>query len=205
MDVQTVWQCSRNGVAVSHDGGETWEQQDVPPDSIGLGCRFISFLDGQVGWVAASGALVATADGGLTWTEVEIPEGIEIRAISLRTPSDGYILDNTLTLHVTGDGGESWTSLPIEIEIPEALAQMDYEVASDVVRFFDDDHGVIVLGLVGGGESRLLSIRTDDGGRTWEQEDVPAVIGALTLTHDARFLTVTPLFGETDAVVLEYQ
>jgi photosystem II stability/assembly factor-like uncharacterized protein len=61
------------------------------------------------------------------------------------------------------------------------------------VRFLDADHGLIVLSLTGDGQSRVLSLRTTDGGQTWDRDRVPVSIGQFLLTHDGTILTVADL------------
>ena len=59
------------------------------------------------------------------------------------------------------------------------------------VKFTDDENGVAILVLAGGGKSNLLALHTSDGGQTWEHHDVPTELGAIYLSHDGAYLTVT--------------
>jgi len=67
------------------------------------------------------------------------------------------------------------------------------------MRFFDADHGLVVVSLVGGGSSEVLALRTTDGGQTWEEESVPTPIGTFYLTRDGTVLTMT---GTTKEVIV---
>jgi len=182
---------------VSTDGAQNW--QTVSRLAYGGDSPFISFLDTQTGWAASSEQLEATIDGGQTWVEIALPqEAATIAAITLRTAGDGYLLDNAGSLYITEDGGESWSLQTLGLDT-EILTSLSIPLAA--IRFFDADHGLIVLILMGEGD--VLAMRTADGGQTWEQESVPAEFGPLYLTHDGTILTVTGTGGQI--TVLRYE
>jgi photosystem II stability/assembly factor-like uncharacterized protein len=187
VDSQVIWQCSLGPVGVSTDGGQTWQAVTDYGN-----CRQLSFLDAQTGWIATPFQLGATTDGGQTWVEVPPPESVDnIAAVSLRTPTDGYLLDSTGILHVTQDGGQSWSSYTLGLDLAGSPIP-NRDTASAAVRFLDADHGLVVVHLAGGLSSRVVALRTSDGGRTWEQEEVgPAsLLVALYLSHDGSALTI---------------
>ena len=134
-----------------------------------------------------------------------LPEEIgKIAAISLRTPEDGYILDFDRTLYNTDDGGKSWSARTLEIEDSD-LELMDLYLPSAAIRFKDNEHGVVIMNLAGGGKSELLTLHTSDGGQTWEHDIVPVGLGVLYLSHDGEYLTVTELGGGGKVTLLKYQ
>jgi photosystem II stability/assembly factor-like uncharacterized protein len=168
-------------------------------------CRQLSFLDTQTGWIATADQLGVTTDGGQTWQEVPLPAGVErIAAISLRTPSDGYLLDNAGILYVTQDGGQSWSSHTLGLDLEGAIIP-SRETASVAVRFSDAERGLVVVHLAGGISSRLVTLHTTDGGRTWEQEgSMPvSLLVALYLSHDGSTLTITDQ-AESQVIVLRH-
>ena len=200
VDSQVVWQCSLGPVGVSTDGGQTWRAVTDYGN-----CRQLSFLDAQTGWIATPFELGMTTDGGQAWVEVPLPEGVEnIAAISLRTPTDGYLLDSIGILHVTQDGGQNWSSRTLGLDL-EGRPIPDRETASASVRFFDADRGLVVVHLTGGLSSEIVALRTADGGRTWEQEEVisSSLFIALYLSHDGSVLTVAD-HAEKQVIVLRY-
>jgi hypothetical protein len=214
VDDQTVWVCGRmtgqsfstpGGVRLSVDGGQTWEEQTTYQTTPGF-CP-LSFLDTKVGWVANAGKLSATADGGVTWEELILPDSIsEIVAISLRTPSEGHVLDYAGNLYTTRDGGESWSSQPLGLEkYGELKVLLPTNTAIAAMRFYDADQGVVVLNLAGGGERKVVALRTVDGGQTWDEESVPSEIGIPYLTHDGRLLTICELLNTSSAKLLRYR
>ena len=73
------------------------------------------------------------------------------------------------------------------------------------MRFIDADHGVVVLDLAGGGERKIIALRTADGGQAWEEESVPTELGIPYLTHDGQFLTVAGLLDTSNLTLLRYQ
>ena len=165
-------------------------------------------MDDKTAWYLSPSRLEVTTDGGVTTEEVSLPESVRpgtILAISLRTPSEGYVLHDTGTLYTTRDGGQSWSSQVLGLE--EKYAEMKSlpagGIAPAAMRFFDADHGMIVLSLVGGG-SKVVVLRTADGGQTWTEEAVPTEIGTPYLTHDGRFLTLHSFFSDGQITVLRY-
>jgi len=202
VDVQTVWQCGRLDTRVSTDGGETWQSTDF---SAGIHC-VISFADADTGWVFGSSGTWSTTDGGQNWNEVTLPEAVDdVTAISLRTLDEGYLLTPNLALYVTHDGGESWSTMALPLDAYEGMTLPPANLATAAVRFFDAENGVVILSLVGGGESKLVALRTANGGQSWEEEIVPVKPGVLYLTRDGRYLTTRSLLGAGEVAVVEYQ
>jgi photosystem II stability/assembly factor-like uncharacterized protein len=134
-----------------------------------------------------------TTDGGATWEAIALPEDVSgVAAISLRTPTDGYLVDMDGVLHITQDGGKTWSSRSLGLDAPDIL---DFASGSFVnttpqaaVRFVDAEHGLVVLGL--SGKTHLIALRNADGGETWKEENLPAELGKPYLSRDGKFLTV---------------
>ncbi len=205
MDVQTVWQCSITQAKVSISGGQTWESTEIPG---GINCT-VSSADAETGWVFSLLELKATTDGGETWEKVPLPEGAraaDIVAISLRAAGEGYILSSDGIVYATQNKGESWSSLPLDMEEYGEMTLLPSDLPPAAVRFFDADNGMIVLSLVGGGQKKVVALRTTDGGETWADETVfTGDVGILHLTHDGKFLTITSFLRPDQVTVLEYQ
>ncbi len=202
-DEQVAWHCGNGGhVRVSKDSGQTWHVvADFGPNEP-RHCRMLSFVEPETGWVATPDQLGATTDGGTSWTEINLPEGIQnMAAIALRTSNDGYLLDKKGDVFITQDGGETWISGSLGLEAGKEL--MDFNAPMAAMRWYDADHGLVVVSLVGKGDSEVLAFHTADGGQTWEQESVPAQFGVLYLTRDGRVLTITHLGNKI--TVLRYE
>jgi photosystem II stability/assembly factor-like uncharacterized protein len=202
VDVQTVWHCNLRDIKMSTDSGQTWESTGTPghPD-----CK-ISFVDQDTGWVISGLQLRATDDGGATWNELDLPGGIaKVTAISLRTADAGYLMTSAGTLYKTVDGGESWSSLPLDLAAYGEMGLLPSNLPSAAIRFFDADNGVVVVSLAGGGQSQVLALRTSDGGLTWEEEPVPVDIGVPYLTRDGEFLTIHSFLKSNMIFVAQYK
>jgi photosystem II stability/assembly factor-like uncharacterized protein len=201
VDEETIWAVGDAGlVRRSSDGGRTWET--VSRLHYPGSAAYISFVDDQVGWAASLSQLEATSDSGQTWAVIRLPDGAAtIAAISLRSATDGYLLDDTGTLYVTQDGGESWAQRSLGLG-GTIITTRQQQLAA--VRFLNAEHGLVILSLEGElGE--ILALRTADGGRTWQQEIVPGSIGPLHLTYDGRTLTVMVLTQSPPVTVLGYE
>lgn len=173
----------------------------------GISCR-VSFVDSRTGWILGVGKLSSTTDGGTTWGELALPQDVgvtnRVLAISLRTPDEGYLFDSKGVLHVTRDGGQSWSPLDLGLDRYGGLKPVPYDTSSVAVRFLDAENGVVVLGLAGGGKSKMLALHTADGGKTWKEEEVPTSIGLPYLTRDGKVLTLFGMFDVGKITVLRY-
>ena len=202
VDEQSIWSCylSSNYWFVQ-DSYQTWNKV---PNPTSTKCLLLSFADNENGWAVVGTTdtdLVATSDSGNSWEEIVLPEGIgEIAAISLRSSNDGYILDFDRTLYETHDGGKSWSHQTLELEDKE-LEAMHMGDSSAAIRFSDEDNGVVILNVAGGGNSALLALHTSDGGKMWDPHEIPTGFGPIYLSHDGRYLTVNE--PGKDVVLLE--
>lgn len=190
VDVQTIWQCGMQNVSVSTDGGKTWKA--VAGKAGGMGC-ILSFADAQTGWLGFGSKFESTADGGATWKELVLPKDAgKAAAVSLRTPTEGYLLDQNGVLFTTRDGGKTWSSQSLGLDAPEILGfgggAFVNETPQAAVRFIDAGHGLVVLGL--SGKAGMIALRTADGGKTWKEESLPAKLGTPYISRDGKFVTV---------------
>lgn len=190
-------------VSVSTDGGKTWKAAEGKAG--GMGC-IMSFADAKTGWLGFGAKFEMTADGGQTWKELVLPKDIgKVAAISLRTPTEGYLVDDAGVLHMTRDGGKTWTSQSLGMAKPGILGfgsgPFINEIPQAAVRFFDAKRGVVVLGL--SGKTSMIALRTADGGKTWKEETLPALLGTPYLTRDGKFLSVNK-WGE-GLTLLKYE
>ncbi|MBN1221366.1 MAG: hypothetical protein JXM69_20750 [Anaerolineae bacterium] len=212
VDAQTVWLCALDDQGLSTDGGQTWQITDggqtwrIGPGVGGNGC-LLSFTNASTGWILDSKKLRVTVDSGQTWEDVTVPENDvgNIAAISLRAPGEGYVLDFDGILHTTQDGGKNWSSHILDLEKYEGLKFMPIALSTATMRFFDADHGLIVLNLMSGeGETKVVALHTADGGQTWEDEVVTNDIGNLHLSPDGKVLTITSYLNSSTITVFRY-
>jgi photosystem II stability/assembly factor-like uncharacterized protein len=204
VDVKTIWQCGLKNISVSTDGGKTWKA--VAEKAGGMGC-ILSFANAKTGWLGSGAKFQMTMDGGATWKELALPKDVsKVAAISLRTPTDGYLLDQDGVLHITQDGGKTWSSQSLGLDHPSIMGfsteKFINETPQAAVRFLDAEHGLVVLGL--SGKTSMIALRTADGGKTWKEESLPTkLFGAPYISRDGKFVTVNK-WGE-GTTVLKYE
>ncbi len=190
-------------VSVSTDGGQTWKA--IADKAGGMGC-ILAFADTETGWLGSGNEFQITTDGGATWKKLALPKDVsKVAAISLRTPTDGYLVDEDGVLHITQDGGKTWSSLSLGLEDPSIMGFVSggfvNETPQAAVRFLDADHGLVVLGL--SGKTSMVALRTADGGKTWKEENLSAGLGKPYISRDGKFLTVNITFKEL--TLLKYE
>jgi photosystem II stability/assembly factor-like uncharacterized protein len=203
VDVRTIWQCGLKNLSVSTDGGKTWKA--IADKAGGMGC-ILTFADAKTGLFGFGNKFQMTTDGGATWKELALPQAVsKVAAISLRTPVDGYLVDDKGVLHITQDGGKTWSSRSLGLDNPGIMGFASggfiNETPQVAVRFVDADHGLVVLGL--SGKASMIALRTTDGGKTWKEEILPAKPGTPYISHDGKFLTVNK-WGE-GITLLKYE
>jgi len=203
VDVQTIWQCGMKNLSVSTDGGKTWKA--IADKVGGMGC-ILAFADAETGLLGFGNKFQMTTDGGTTWKELALPEAVsKVAAISLRTPNDGYLIDEKGILHITQDGGKTWSSRSLGLDNPGIMGFASggfvNETPQAAVRFINADHGLVVLGL--SGKTSMIALRTSDGGKSWKEESLPAKLGTPYISHDGKFLTVNK-WGE-GITLLKYE
>lgn len=191
VDANVAFHCGNKGhVRMSVDGGETWDEVadfgDMEPDQ----CRFLSFADPKTGWIASPFRIAATHDGAQSWTEFDMPEASKnIAAINLRTANDGYILDLSGKLFMTGDAGKTWSERMVPLN---GLVLQTLKCPTAAMRFSDANHGTVVVASTG----KILSFLTADGGKTWTKSVVSdKLFGFIFLTKDGKTLTITSKLG----------
>jgi len=202
VDGRSIWLCNQFGVFTSKDGGRSLSQTYSPYDT----CRILSFADDTHGWSSFDWNIAATDDGAIRWLDLEKEYNMgDIAALSRRTPEEGYVLTYDGIFWSTSDAGASWTSTDLEIVDDDMrIANQDGRPPVSM-HFQDEDNGVIVLTMAGRGNTQFFSLHTADGGQSWARQEIPLNLGAVYLSHDGRFLTVTELGGQGTVTILENQ
>jgi photosystem II stability/assembly factor-like uncharacterized protein len=185
------WGITEANVVRTNDGGITW--YDVtPPDVEEVGSTVATFiLDQDHAWVQKpdfnnfpnNGLLYRTADGGLTWTVSSTPfSGGDLSFID---SNNGWMLadlgvgagSNAVAVFQTTDGGGTWTqTYTNDPNNPEAADSLPLGgLKSDLVPI---NMRTAWVGGVIYAPGTVYLYRTDDGGQSWTQVNLPLPEGA---------------------------
>ena len=141
-----------------------WVTLDTGTDA---SLRGLAALDGATAWTTGSGGTVLrTEDGGQSWKRLEVPDttGLEIRDVELFDTRTALLMTagQPARIYRTEDGGATFA---ITHESPHG------EAFFDALAFWDDQRGLLFSDPV---EGRFLVLKTDDGGRNWQEIDPAA-------------------------------
>jgi len=135
----------RGIVLFSDDGGDTWEQADVP---VGVGLTAVTFPGPRMGWaVGHCGVVLHTTDGGETWQRQL--EGTAVAQMAL---------ENAQAQAERAGPGDSEARQMVNNAI---LLVEDGPDKPFLDLYFENDREGIIIGSYG------LIFRTEDGGDTW--------------------------------------
>ncbi|MDP9320610.1 MAG: hypothetical protein M3P16_05910 [Chloroflexota bacterium] len=192
--IVTTTDCDAAGCAyelrTTADGGATWQTQLRGRPGLGP----VRFASARRGWIASGRAgdvravdVLVTNDGGMTWREsFSASEGvITIDAASegeawILTRDGGFCTSSSCSKYEllrTVDGGATWSSLgnPKEAATCSGGHLEGPLFASPRVGWFG-----IGLGAGGVAVGRGGTMRTTDGGKTWDCKPFPANTSALS-------------------------
>ena len=183
LDKSTVIVCGENGkILKSTDSGETWS---VKFEKEGYDMIHVGFADAQVGYACGDscwwnsdnhkGVIVKTTDGGETWQELPNTEFVHLEWPDWIRPSDFCVVDEETyylftkdaVLWRTTDGGQSFTSTPVE-----------FGMVKHCELFFEGETGYLVV--IDGG---IHIHKTTDSGLTWNEVADNAYFDYSVVTH----------------------
>ena len=164
-DTSNGWAITPETIIHSSDGGETWEVQKYPFDSVDF-CK-ITFVNEKVGYIVGyDGLILATKDGGNNW--VQQNSGREnfylLRDISFVDENIGWIvglIDDATTrggaILNTTDGGNTWLT----------QAERSDGIGYYALKFLDSNNGWALSSLGWDNHDDTYVNRTYDGGKNW--------------------------------------
>lgn len=136
--------------------------------------RGVSAVNRRVAWASGDkGTYARTTDGGRTWSAgvVSGAEGLDFRDVDAFDANTAYLLaigeGERSRIYKTVDGGRHWT-LPFQNRRAKAFY--------DCMAFWTRARGLAISDPV---EGRFLVVTTDDGGRTWKEQNAEAMPSAL--------------------------
>jgi photosystem II stability/assembly factor-like uncharacterized protein len=157
--------------------------------SSGRHMRDIQLLSPSTGWVLQGNHLLWTADNGLTWQNISpLTNQNDILGVHFINPDQGWLVGRqaseygaiSLSIYQTHDAGSTWSENPVS----NYSTTDAWELESSTIDFLDDERGWIALKLHSGSNfsfGRLLA--TEDGGRTWQERELP--LGEPVVFQDA--------------------
>lgn len=154
-------------LAVTHDGGTSWQALNPPCSSQATAAR-LAALNGHQLWALCGGGPGAgqqlktftfSNDGGLTWSRPQdAPSAGYLDDLVVLSQQVGFIGLGRSTLFITVESGQTWTpAIPLEQANPN-------DSSGWRIVFLNEQHGWAALG------SRVF--RTDDGGEHWEMRSL---------------------------------
>lgn len=182
---------------ISLDAWKTWAAMKTYGPSEPDHFRFLSFLDVKTGWAAGPSTLSSTDDSGATWSELKPPRDIErIAAIDLLPGEQGrvgYLLDSNGVLHLTEDGGETWSSHAIRVLGVQLnfISTMTY-APSAALQFKSREEGMVIA-YRAKPEPAWVSLCTVDAGASWKVEEITNQLGTASsvyLSKDGLYVTL---------------
>ncbi len=171
------------------DGGKLWQNFEMP------NVTSFYFVDNKKGWaVGRNATMLKTSDGGMKWKPIENLNrlvGLPVESAASKFGfSDVYFLKggevgwavgnfygvgttNIGGLFMTSDGGDNWQRIPIAVQRKTNSTRFTRGKLHSV-RFNDVSNGVITGEMEDGDERFFFTLKTRNGGETWEQARVPS-------------------------------
>jgi hypothetical protein len=166
----SLWACGPNeSIAVSSDGGATWQIKHQTPDG-GLLLN-VGFTTEQFGYAAGtSGLLLTTEDSGVTWQSHSVSNAT-ILQISFADREHGLVR-TPASLLFTSDGGATWKPVPSGAENPDELKLFPYTFS---LATLDAAHMAVMLKQGAAQYEPQSFLVTEDTGKSWHVVNIPNV------------------------------
>jgi photosystem II stability/assembly factor-like uncharacterized protein len=188
----------RTVLLTTEDGGKIWQNFELP------NVTNFYFVDNKKGWaVGRNATMLRTNDGGIRWKPVENLNklvGLPVESAAskfgfsdiffLKGGEIGWAVGNFYGpgttniggLFMTSDGGDTWQRIPIAVQRKTNSTRFTRGKLHSV-RFTDVRNGVITGEMEDGDERFFFTLKTRNGGETWEQARVPS-----SGTHSTQFV-----------------
>ncbi|RFZ90468.1 oxidoreductase [Mucilaginibacter conchicola] len=178
----TAWLSGSGGtVAITHDGGKTWDWQQVKGFEKS-DFRDIEAFSDKEAVIISSGSpayILKTTDGGQSWEKKfeQADTTYFLDAMDFENPKHGFVLGDPINgkflLLETKDGGNTWAQVK---DAPNAVKNEGAFAASGTCLRVTNKYVAIVTG---GSESRLISSPLNR--IAWAYESLPLTNGAASM------------------------
>lgn len=203
VDENIAWSCGNgNQIRVTKDGGKSWT---AVTDYSASGIQaYASFCDDQTGLVGSTVKFGLTTDGGSTWTDLKLPkDDMKIASLFLESADHFYVLSDDGILYCTKDGGETYSEKTLDLDSLDVHdiygnkgKLMVGRSPINSMSFADENHGTICIIALGSNKMegyKTFVLTTEDGGTTWESEELEPYGFVAANTHisrDGNFITL---------------
>jgi len=168
---------TENIIAMTLDGGQTWNCQEfIPTDGWLDTLHTVQFFTADTLIAAGMGGVVGTVDGGLHW-EMRHTEYVNYHLIAIVAPRFGWVISRESHLLLSRDAGNTW----------EDLGQVFTE---DLIGINDMTFSDSLLGWICTSDGSIWE--TTDGGVTWIENEI---------TPDIAFVNVGTVLGQLSYAV----
>lgn len=155
----------RSWLYVTHDGGHTWQKQDLPPNTatfdmttppvfFGInGIMPVTVMNNGNNSSGSSTMMYVTNNGGQTWTQASsTPASFQAQTVYAIDAQHAWAVDMNGLLYATSDGGHTWQKL------------LSSSLHMTQLSFVDYSNGWAISS-TNNGSATLL--HTTDSGHTW--------------------------------------
>jgi photosystem II stability/assembly factor-like uncharacterized protein len=159
------WAVGDEGTIIhTNDGGKTWITQKCPVSYFLMGVYFATPLKGWV--VTERTYILHTVDGGASWQVQFKDADFILKSISFADDLNGWAAGEYGFIYHTIDGGMTWKKQAGEFSISEDTGEI---MAGNFLFhvFAVSSRSAWAVGIDG------YVTRTEDGGNTWKQVNVP--------------------------------
>ncbi len=156
------------------DGGDSWEMRQLGTlNSVSA----IEFVNENTGWaIVSSGEIYTTSDAGITWNlQYTVSHG-SLNAMHFIDEQTGWIAGGSGNLYKTENGGDSWQEIEIDVET-SGFASVTYNSIT-----FDQAGNGLLVGRISSNNN--ITLRTNDGGETWEDSFSTTTYRAVQFVDD---------------------
>jgi len=219
-----------SAILVTFDGGISWSRQaprsscfsgvdvlDMKAFAVGTGCSgYFDTSDGGktftagrlidpslVSLVAPASVIVSDKWNIVNIAKIDTPLAYSaLKAFCAVNESLFFAISRQSTCIFSTDAGKTWSERVISInnEVPVFNEQ------TTCIRFTSLDNGMIVYFSAEGPRQGWFILRTNDNGKTWSRDNITPFIaqtGRPLVSRDGMVVTIVPVFGQGDIVVLK--